>query len=233
MSFTIGCDPELILRLDGAFVPASKFFKRNSSFGLDGCNSVAELRPGFSESPIDLTAKLKIIIGCGHEKHPELEMFSGHYQSGYPIGGHIHLSVNPQPNIVDSLDTVLYSLSDCIDDRAQRKSRENTGYGKRLAYREKSHGMEYRTPGSWCLSPTTALVTLTLAKLTVIAVTEDGLNLKDFKKNLSSRTFLRKLESMLVTIPDDCQEGLTELTKLINKKLDWDQNILPNWGLAA
>lgn len=233
MSFTIGCDPELILRLNGAFVSASKYFKRNSSFGLDGCNSVAELRPGYSESPIDLTAKLKIIIGCGHEKHPELEMYAGHHQSGYPIGGHIHISVNPNPLLVDSLDTVLYSLSDCIDDKVQREARERTGYGKRLSYREKPHGMEYRTPGSWCLSPTVALVTLTLAKLSVIAVTEDGLNLKGLKGNLSSRSFLQKLGSMLITIPDDCQEGLTELPRLINKKLDWDQNILPNWGLAA
>jgi hypothetical protein len=91
MSFTIGCDPELVLRKNGKFVSASNYYKKNASFGLDGCNSIAELRPGYSESPIDLTAKIKIILEYGHEKHPELEMFAGHYQDSYPIGGHLHL----------------------------------------------------------------------------------------------------------------------------------------------
>ena len=52
MSFTIGCDPELVLRKNGKFVSASNYYKKNASFGLDGCNSIAELRPGYSESPI-------------------------------------------------------------------------------------------------------------------------------------------------------------------------------------
>ena len=58
MSFTIGADPELICHRNGQFVPAHNFFKSNSSFGLDGCESTAEIRPGFSESPIDLTSKI-------------------------------------------------------------------------------------------------------------------------------------------------------------------------------
>jgi hypothetical protein len=45
----------------------------------------------------------------------------------------------------------------------------------------KNHGMEYRTPGSWCLSPSVTLVTLTLAKLSALAVVEDDLNLKEIK----------------------------------------------------
>lgn len=233
MSFTIGCDPELVLRKNGKFVPASNYFKRNSSFGLDGCNSIAELRPGYSESPIDLTAKIKIILEYGHEKHPELEMFAGHYQDTYPIGGHLHLSCDPHPALIDSLDTVLYSLSNVIDDREQRAAREKTGYGKRLAYRSKPHGMEYRTPGSWCLSPSVALVTLTLTKLSALATVEDNINLKEIKSTMSSDTFLRRLKSFLKTIPEDCIEGLNELEILLKKKLNWNQNILPNWGLAS
>ena len=51
-------------------------------------------------------------------------------------------------------------------------------YSNRLisAYRKKYYGFEYRTPGSWLLSPSTTLVTLTLAKLAVIGVTEDNLD---------------------------------------------------------
>jgi len=58
MSFTIGADPELICHRQGQFVPAHQFYKSNSSFGLDGAENVAEIRPGFSESPVDLIFKV-------------------------------------------------------------------------------------------------------------------------------------------------------------------------------
>lgn len=48
MSFTISCDPELICHRNGQFVPAHNFFKSNSSSGLDGCGSTAEISPGYS-----------------------------------------------------------------------------------------------------------------------------------------------------------------------------------------
>jgi len=56
-SFTFGADPELVVRLNGKFQNAH-YYKSNSSFGLDGCESIAELRPSFSESPITLNAKI-------------------------------------------------------------------------------------------------------------------------------------------------------------------------------
>jgi hypothetical protein len=65
MSFTIGCDPELICRRNGQFVSASNYFKSQSGFGLDGCNELAEIRPGISESPIDLTSKIYQILEYG------------------------------------------------------------------------------------------------------------------------------------------------------------------------
>ncbi len=231
MSFTLGCDPELLCRLNGKFVPAYNYFKSNCSFGLDGCESIAELRPGFSESPIDLTAKIKIILEYGHEKAPDMEFYAGHYVDEYSLGGHIHLGLPPDNSLIDTLDTVLYSLSNCIDDKNQRTKRERSGYGKRRAYRRQPHGCEYRTPGSWLLSPSVALVTLTLAKLAVIAFTEDGLNLEQIKGRQHSATFLKNLKNDLVTIPEDCYEGLKELDTLLNKRLNWEQNILPNWGI--
>jgi hypothetical protein len=67
MSLTLGCDPELICRINGQFTSANNDFKQNSSMGLDGNNSVAELRPGYSESPIDLTSKIRTVLEYGHE----------------------------------------------------------------------------------------------------------------------------------------------------------------------
>ncbi|MAT59916.1 MAG: hypothetical protein CMF23_18230 [Ignavibacteriae bacterium] len=232
MSFTIGCDPELVCRRNGQFVHAHHYFKQNSSFGLDGNNSICELRPGYSESPLDLTAKIQLVLEYGHDKHPELEFYSGQYVDDYPIGGHIHLSVSPTDKLIDSLDTVLYSFSNCIDDKDQRYKRERTGYGKRKSYRRKSYGIEYRTPGSWLLSPTTALVTFTLAKLTTLGVTEDNLDFTELKGRQHSSTFLRNFSDYLVTVPNDCKEGLAELNLILSmKSINWNEDILPNWGI--
>jgi len=233
-TFTLGCDPELACRLNGKFVNAHNYYKSSSSFGLDGCESIAELRPGFSESPIDLTSKIYQILEYGHSKHPDLEFISGHYVDDHPIGGHIHIGCKPSTEIIDALDTVLYSLSNCIDDKNQRTKRENCGYGKRKAYRMQPHGFEFRTPGSWLLSPSTTLVTFTLAKLAVLGVVEDNINFSEIKGRKHSQTFLKDFKNNLSTIPQDCEEGLKELDTLLAKKqIDWDQNILPNWGIIT
>ena len=218
MSFTIGCDPELICHRNGQFVPAHNFFKSNSSFGLDGCESTAEIRPGFSESPIDLTAKIYTILDYGHDKAPDLEFIAGHYVDDYSIGGHTHISIDPIPEVIDALDIVLGSLSNCIDDKMQRQKR-------------KSYGFEYRTPGSFLLSPSVTLVHLTLSKLAIVGVLEDKVDFNELKNRQHSCTFLKSLKHSLHTIPDDCKEGLKELDTLLDKRLNWNQDILPNWGL--
>ena len=231
-SFTIGCGPELICRRNGQFVPAHHFFKAHSSMGLDGCESTAEIRPGYSESPIDLTSKIYQILDYGHDKAPELELYSGHYVDDYAIGGHTHISSEPTGDIINALDTVLGSFSNCIDDKQQRAKRERTGYGRRGAYRRKSYGFEYRTPGSFLLSPSITLVHFTLAKLAVIGVVEDNINFIELKQRQQSCTFLKQLKHYIHTIPGDCREGLKELDNLLEKPIDWNQDILPNWGLG-
>ncbi|MDT3694983.1 MAG: hypothetical protein ROY99_01240 [Ignavibacterium sp.] len=79
MSFTIGCDPELICHRNGQFIHAHNFFKSNSSFGSDSAENVAELRPGFSDSPVDLTSKIYQILEYCLDKAPNLEFYSGHF----------------------------------------------------------------------------------------------------------------------------------------------------------
>jgi hypothetical protein len=81
------------------------------------------------------------------------------------------------------------------------------------------------------LSPSTTLVTLTLAKLTILGVTEDHLDFFQLKDRQHSCTFIRNLKNVLNTIPDDCREGMKELDLLIGKKWNWNQNILPAWGV--
>lgn len=232
MSFTIGCDPELILRQDECFVSASKFFKARSSMGLDGCDSVAEIRPGYAESPIDLTAKIKIILEYGYEKAPECEFLAGHYQFDYPIGGHIHFGITSDLRFIDALDTILGSLSNAIDDKEQRGKRQKTGYGKIGSYRKKDYGFEYRFPGSFLLSPSITLVTFTLAKLAIVNVQENNINFKDLRQRQHSKTFLKRFKDYITIIPEDCEEGLRQLDLLLQRRIDWYEDILPNWGIA-
>lgn len=230
-TFTIGCDPELAVKKNGRYVPAYDYFVSNSSFGLDGYDATAELRPGYSESPIDLTAKIKIVLEYGHEKHPDLEFFAGHYVEPLNLGGHLHFGLEPNDLIISNLDTVLYSLSNCIDDLEQRKKREHSGYGKRCSYRKQPHGFEFRQPGSWLLCPSVTLVNFTLAKLAVIAAVDDNLDLKAIKSTQKSKTFLKELINIISSVSTDCEEGLKQMDQLLNKQLNWNQNILPLWGI--
>jgi hypothetical protein len=226
MSFNIGADPELICRRNGQFVSASNYFKANSSFGLDGCEATAEIRPGFSESPVDLTSKIYQILDYGHNKEPDLEFYAGHFVDSYAIGGHTHFSIDSTAEIIEALDCVLGSLSNCIDDKIQRQKRERSGYGKRGAYRKKHYGFEYRVPGSFLLSASVTLVHLTLAKLAVIGVLEDKINFSELKNGHHSATFLKQLKFSLHTIPEDCKEGLKELDTLLGRRLNWNCDIL-------
>src|SRR5665647_3640780 len=85
------------------------------------------------------------------------------------------------------------------------------------ATEKKYYGFEYRTPSSFLLSPTTTLVTFTLAKLAVLGVTEDNLDFVEIKNRQHSCTFLKTLKHILHTIPDDCKEGLKELDVLLTR----------------
>lgn len=230
---TLGCDPELVCRMNGEFTPASSYFRFRSSMGLDGNEEIAEIRPGFCTSPIDLTAKIRTVLEYGHEQNPDLEFYAGHYVDDYPIGGHIHLGVEATLDIIDGLDIVLSSLSNVIDDEEQVIQRRESGFGKVKAYRNKSYGLEYRTPGSFLLSPAIALATFTLAKLAVVAVTEDNINFDELKKQDHPRIFLKDFRRHLQTIPEDCEAGLDALEELLSKDINWNEDILPNWGLVA
>ena len=232
---TIGCDPELVCRRNGRFTSARDYFKFSSSMGLDGNEEIAEIRPGYSTSPVDLTAKIRTVLEYGHEQNPDLEFYAGHYVDSYPIGGHIHLGVEASNDIIDGLDIVLSSLSNIIDDNEQVIKRRETGYGKKKAFNNKLYGLEYRTPGSFLISPTITLITFTLAKLTVVAITEDGINFSELKGEDHPFIFLSKFRSYLKTIPEDCEAGLDALEELLSKEeqVNWDENILPNWGLVA
>lgn len=248
MKITLGCDPELVCTIDGQFVAASEYFKGCDAMGLDGCNNIAEIRPGYSTSPIDLTAKIRTILQKAHEYYPEMDFYAGHYHFGYPIGGHIHFGIvkeskNDQQNIVflqnqayelsHNLDTVFNTLELVTEDEAQMKNRVSCGYGKQSAYRMQPHGFEYRRPGSWLLSPSMTLIALSLAKIVLLNVIDHAMNFASLKIGRHNRIFLKKLGTLVKTVPDDCCEGLEQLKIMAdNPVIDWNVPILENWGIV-
>ena len=78
-TLTLGADPELICFSKNRFVPACSYFKRNASFGTDGKESIAEIRPGIAITPLDLCAKIRTILKYGSQKYNDIELFAGHF----------------------------------------------------------------------------------------------------------------------------------------------------------
>jgi len=240
IQLTVGCDPELtVIDEHRNFLNAYNYFKFQSSFGLDGNESIAELRPGYSESPVQLTAKIWKLLKIAHEKYPNIGFLAGHYQCGYPIGGHIHIGMSMKDDsiandLTHQLDFTVGTFSDLTDDLNQRERRRKTGYGIPGAWRSQSHGLEYRTPGSWLLSPSIALANLTLAKIAALNFKVKQFDFKSLLLTKSSpKSFIQGLlEESNISVPEDCKFGLQQASLLVDKKIDWNQNILPNWGIS-
>ena len=63
-------------------------------------------------------------------------------------------------------------------------------------------------------------------------LTEDNLDFSELKGRQHSYTFLRNFSDYLVTVPNDCKEGLSELNLILSmKSINWNEDILPNWGI--
>ena len=107
MSFTLGCDPELICRRNGQFVPANNFFKSNSSFGLDGCDQLQKFALDILNHLLTSHQKYIRYLNMVTTNIPDLEFYAGHYVDDHTIGGHTHFSISPEGKIIEALDVVL------------------------------------------------------------------------------------------------------------------------------
>lgn len=178
-SLMIGADPEFILRnSDGHLVLASKYLERHGAVGCDSIMlpnrqrlfSLAELRPGPAEKPVQLVYNIHKTMKMASKliPDPDLEWLAGGMPiEGYPLGGHIHLSgVWLNSTLLRVLDNYLTLPLMLLEDVSTVKRRPR--YGFLGDFRRKSHGgFEYRTPPSWILSPFIAAGVLTLTKVLV------------------------------------------------------------------
>lgn len=178
----LGADPEFILRnrRTGRTVSAARFFSRWGVVGLDrACfkrNGVliyplAEVRPPPSPDPLQLVENLRRAIARAASA---VRGYRISFEAGgtalrrFTIGGHIHFSnVKLSTDLLRALDNyvalpVLF-LENPVSSRLRRPR-----YGYLGDWRPQPHGgFEYRTPGSWVISPQYAAAVLCLAKAVV------------------------------------------------------------------
>lgn len=178
--FMIGADPEFaVCDSSGEIVPACDVISPRHHFGLDGCDEIAELRPSPSFNPSEVVSNIHKDLVAGYNSNPDarhLEWVAGSHVEGYCIGGHIHLGLrasmkntgltpnNTYDGLALYLDTYLAQVVRLIENTTQARKRRSEEYGFLGDFRPNSHGMEYRTLGSWLTSPRVAEGVLCLSQ---------------------------------------------------------------------
>jgi hypothetical protein len=179
---TIGSDAEVSFALDKAIKTnlyrADNFLTTSltTQLGCDGCASIAELRPNYTENPIEHINNLKKIlkrlkVKIGNENKgldgKKIITLAGNGFSQYPTGGHIHfgiqLTTQRDREILKLLDIMAIFLMPMENKEFASRRRLNTGYGQLGAFERKSYGFEYRTLGSWLYDSNNARNILCLA----------------------------------------------------------------------
>lgn len=178
----IGADPEFsFIDSDGSFVEASDVMSRvRSYFGLDGCDSIAELRPKPDINPSRVVKTIYNDLRRGYLENPNtrnLYWKAGSITEGYSTGGHIHFGLRGAStrglcrsnedyykSLTQFLDTYLGQIGRLLEPAGAAARFADGEYGRFGDYRSNSHGMEYRVLGSWLSSPRVAEGILCLAQ---------------------------------------------------------------------
>lgn len=246
MNIHIGCDPEFILEDNGRVTPASRYLSLESAFGCDGANDIGELRPGYSEDLFEVIEKMRIIFdkaytGCADLKR--LRWLSGHYKHGYSIGGHVHIAfpsaASKTPLLSRYYDAYLSDcLSDLIDPLEERERRRSGGYGRRAgdsggAIESKgANRFEYRTPGSWLISPSVSLANLSLAKIVTLGFLSGALPAKVPRNTIAQkREAIEKLWSEVPDLPEDLKAAHEYVHNVTHNPypIDWNADFKEVW----
>lgn len=174
----LGADPEFMIANSRTekMIPASEFFPREGTIGCDNIRiprrqqrPIGELRPQPDNSPLALQANLKALLEQANKMVPykNIKLLAGSQPfPGYSIGGHIHFSnLSINSHVLRALDNYLGLPIFMIENQRTAVKRRNK-YGHLNDFRVKDYGgFEYRTPGSWLVSPEISLAVLCLAKI--------------------------------------------------------------------
>lgn len=253
----LGADPEFMLRdsRTGKIVYPSDFLDREGVLGYDERSEqrqgrlfpLAEVRPNPESCPLKLTENIRQILSMASSIIPaHIEWLAGSLQfENYQIGGHIHFSnVSLNSSLLRALDNYL-GIPIFLTEDPRTAARRRRQYGWIGSFRVKSHGgFEYRTPGSWLISPDITRACLCLAKL---VASEYHILPRDYFTNPDlQKAFYQAKKLYFYDIFNELWEDISKtglyntyaeylnpLTELINKGSRWseDDDIRKAWGL--
>jgi len=211
--FCFGADPEfeLVDRRDRCIVSASVVISGgtsvNDKIGVDGSGSQVELRPEPSENINKFLSNVKSVLKEFVHSYPYYSLsVKG---DSYPLGGHIHVSISPDTQVLKLLDN-------WVGGRVIDLSGGARGSYKRLsAYETKSWGFEYRTPpAAIFLSPDVLKAVLVIMKGVLKAYFNGGVALYPGEEEVK-RLGLEKHWEVL--------------NKFINDYAELDKDVLKQW----
>ncbi len=185
--FKLGADPEFCC-VDGEVLYNANNFSTltdSSELGRDGSGVPLEVRPNPEVEPLNLVKNIGEIFKRAILKEPDLtnyEWRAGAVVKEHPTGGHIHFGIK---DIYDDIQRAAYYLDQYVGATSLllenpvegKKRRYNFNYGKRCDHRAQHHGMEYRVPSSWIMSPKSASAILCLSKTVMFEIIK-GTNLQ-------------------------------------------------------
>jgi hypothetical protein len=254
----MGADPEFMLSnaRNGRMVPASQFFPREGTVGCDNIRipsrqqrPVAELRPKPDYSPLQLLTNLKQALNSANILSPyrNIKWIAGSQPfGGYSIGGHIHFSnVDLNNHVLRALDNYV-GLPLFLIENPKKAVKRRKKYGFLAEFRTKDYGgFEYRTPGSWLVSPEITTAAFCLGKI----VTSNYLQLTRncFIGAEAQRAFYQGDQDYLRTFFKDIWADIQKLSmynsfsdelqfiaNMIQNDINWDErvDIRKTWGLT-
>ena len=180
--FLMGTDVEVMLKNanSGKMVLASQFFSRKGKIGCDDRSiqfdgkrlPLLELRPDADSNPLALIANLKKLMV---EASTTINRRGIEWRAGsmpfkpYSIGGHIHFSGVPfTGHLVRALDNYVgLPLMVVEDQRTAVPRRKRYGFYGDIRHKDYG-GFEYRTPGSFLVSPEITAAAICLSYIVAI-----------------------------------------------------------------
>jgi hypothetical protein len=254
----MGADPEFMLAnaRNGNMVPASQFFPREGTVGCDNIRipsrqqrPVAELRPKPANSPLQLLSNLKQALYSANTLSPyrNIKWLAGSQPfGGYSIGGHIHFSnVDLNNHVLRALDNYVGMPLFLIENQVTAVKRRKK-YGFLADFRTKDYGgFEYRTPGSWLVSPEITTAAFCLGKIVISNYLQ--LNRNCFITVEAQKAFYEGNQDYLrpmfkdiwadiknLSMYNSYSEELQVIADMIQNDINWDErvDIRKTWGIT-
>lgn len=259
---TLGADPEYgILGPDGRLTPPGNICRNlTDAFGVDGCSSIGELRPQYSDSPGGLTETIRKVLFRGISDNPVLldyKMKAGGYVGDNAIGGHIHFghaklrhNDDAMHKLNTALNRTLAVLVMMVEDRGEAFNRRiGTGYGsiEDRAYNPQDWGMEYRVLPSWLTHPKECEAILATAFIIASEFLDEetmdeacsipGYNTQAFREcdKIQLMYHIPPIVKFLRSLPlyEKYKTEVNYLFRMIKNREVWscDANMIDSWGL--